>query len=412
MIHLDSTSDTLRIITTTTASTQYAVRYSDVTSSAIAPGESNGTITTATTTTVLSSPAASTVRQVADISVFNASGNATQSVTVVFYNGTTERNLYKCSLRPGDRATFDTRMGWFSDVQYNMLPSNCNQRDIQFTRSKTTQHSINAIGLTAQMQPNVASFEPDPLPDLWTDLTAGISLPTSRAIDNTVNAGGLNTNGQGWMSAMKMLDTTQTNTSAASNLWGVCDILGQYYVTNNPASNPVATSAITLPSRDLSLSGNGVGVIAAYGAPASAAGPDGTEALAAYTDPVGTTISYTNSAGTSGRTGTLLAFGTSANHNAYYIFTMQAGDKGIKSIESFTWSATGVPETWIMTLLLKPISFVPTKSVADSMAASPALAWKKLAGSECMVPCSLTSVTTNASGNYTNNFMQLEFTQS
>jgi hypothetical protein len=53
-------------------------------------------------------------------------------------------------------------------------------------------------------------------------------------------------------------------------------------------------------------------------------------------------MSYTNSAGTSGRTGTgvMGAAGTTAGAGAWYVIGLQAGDTGVRSIQSITLSAT------------------------------------------------------------------------
>jgi hypothetical protein len=83
-----------------------------------------------------------------------------------------------------------------------------------------------------------------------------------------------------------------------------------------------------IPARDENGTTNGDGVFAAI--EWAAAGGAGTPTA---------TISYTNSAGVSGRTATVASV-ASPVQGTFEIFTLQAGDVGIRSIQSFTWSAT------------------------------------------------------------------------
>jgi hypothetical protein len=415
VILLNTTSDILRIITSTASTTQYSIRWSDVTSSAATLGESNGSIASATTTTAVAAPASSTSRIVSNFTIYNTSANATQTVVIAFYDGTNERYLYKCSLRPGDTATYDAERGWNCSIRDMMEPRNLSYTDAKITRMKTGSCSVNAFGITAGVQPDPASFAPDPLPDIWLDLHTGFSSPNGRTLDNTITTAPLNTHSRSWLSGMFMNYTTRSDTVAQGSVWGLVDLLVQHYIADDAASSPVSCTAVTLPSRDLSFSGDGVGVLAFYGTHQNNTGPDGDQALSAYVDPVGSTITYTNSAGTGSRTGTLLGFGSSAQANAYYLYTLQAGDRGIRSIQSATWSTTGLTETNTQILLFKPVSYANaldgTASFTTAQSA-PAFAWKKLSGAECLTHFSLNPGTTNQAGSYRHNILQLEFTQS
>jgi hypothetical protein len=53
-----------------------------------------------------------------------------------------------------------------------------------------------------------------------------------------------------------------------------------------------------------------------------------------------TTISYTNSSGTSGRTGTIAAIDASSPIGKFFVFRLDAGDTGVRSIQSITLGAT------------------------------------------------------------------------
>ena len=79
---LDGTAKSLELETGSAASTDYVVSYVDNTSTTFSPALSHGNITTATTTTILAAPAASTQRQVKWISIRNASPGSSQTATL------------------------------------------------------------------------------------------------------------------------------------------------------------------------------------------------------------------------------------------------------------------------------------------------------------------------------------------
>lgn len=81
------------------------------------------------------------------------------------------------------------------------------------------------------------------------------------------------------------------------------------------------------PARDAVGSTNGAGVYAAL--LVSTATGNGAPVT-------NTTISYTNSAGTAGRTGTIASFPATAVQGCWVPFSLQAGDVGIRSIQSIS----------------------------------------------------------------------------
>lgn len=102
---------------------------------------------------------------------------------------------------------------------------------------------------------------------------------------------------------------------------------GGYTITSITAQN---STTPTWPARDTSGTTNGDGVL--IGLEISVTAGAGTPTL---------TISYTNQAGVSGRTGTnLFATGTTPVAGSFWIFSLQAGDTGVRSVESLTLSAT------------------------------------------------------------------------
>jgi hypothetical protein len=120
-------------------------------------------------------------------------------------------------------------------------------------------------------------------------------------------------------------------------------------VTNTGAQT--ITSA-TWPARDRNGSTNGDGVF--VGIEVSTATTNGS--------PVTTiTMSYTNSAGTSGRTGTIASFPATAVAGTFVLFQLDAGDIGVRSVESITLGTT-LSAGAIHLVAVRPICDLPQKA--------------------------------------------------
>lgn len=118
MILLTSTSDIIRVVTGAAVTTVTChVSYVDNASGTITPARTNTAITTATTTTICASPAASTQRNVRAIQITNNSASSTQ-VTVQHFDGTTSTDLMGVTLKAGENLVFGEDGEWkHHDVQ-------------------------------------------------------------------------------------------------------------------------------------------------------------------------------------------------------------------------------------------------------------------------------------------------------
>lgn len=108
-----------------------------------------------------------------------------------------------------------------------------------------------------------------------------------------------------------------------------------------------------LPARDRSASSNGDGVFAAI--LVSTATTNG----AAVTN---TTITYTDSAGTAGNTGTITSFPATAVAGTIVPFNLAAGDVGIRTIETLTLGTSYGGGT-IHLVMYRPIAYIPLTTV-------------------------------------------------
>jgi hypothetical protein len=111
MILLTSTSDILQIVTGSALTLDVHASWVDNASGVITPGRTNTEITTAATTTVVASPAASTQRNVQTLLINNLGVSANQ-VTINHFDGTVTVTLFNISLLAGYSIQFVDGVGF------------------------------------------------------------------------------------------------------------------------------------------------------------------------------------------------------------------------------------------------------------------------------------------------------------
>ena len=119
MLLLTSTSDIIRVVTGSAASVNVHADYVDNASGTFTPARTNtAAITTATTTTVVGSPGASTQRNVKGLVITNNHATAATEVTVQHFDGTTSNDLIGVTLLAGENLILDAEGNWsHRDVQ-------------------------------------------------------------------------------------------------------------------------------------------------------------------------------------------------------------------------------------------------------------------------------------------------------
>jgi hypothetical protein len=96
------------------------------------------------------------------------------------------------------------------------------------------------------------------------------------------------------------------------------------------STSPQTVNSVAFPARDSSGTVNGAGVV--LGVEVSTVTGAGTPTI---------TVSYTNSVGVAGRTGTnIIATNATSAAGTFYPISLQAGDLGVQSVQSVTLSAT------------------------------------------------------------------------
>ena len=112
MILLTSTSDLLRVTTSSAAAVKVHASYVDRSGATITPGRLNTAIASATTTTIVASPAASTDRTVKFVSIYNDDASLSVTVTVLHTDGTTAVDMWSATLAPQQGLQYDEGAGW------------------------------------------------------------------------------------------------------------------------------------------------------------------------------------------------------------------------------------------------------------------------------------------------------------
>lgn len=117
MILLASTSDLLRVVTDAAITTDVHASWVDLSGSTVTPGRTNTLISTATTTTVVGSPAASTYRTVKTLTIRNRHATTSVGVTVVHSDGTNVPELIKVTLLAGECLHYHEAGGfWVTNI--------------------------------------------------------------------------------------------------------------------------------------------------------------------------------------------------------------------------------------------------------------------------------------------------------
>ncbi len=119
-----------------------------------------------------------------------------------------------------------------------------------------------------------------------------------------------------------------------------------------------AISSPTWPARDRNGATDGDGVFVAIEVSSVSGASSGI---------TNTTLNYTNSSGTSGRTATLPATPSGPNAGSVMLFSLPAGDTGIRSVQGLTLGTSWVGGT-IHLVAVRPIAFYPLSLNGESMA--------------------------------------------
>lgn len=348
MLLLTSTSDVVRLVTGTATSTiEVHTSYVDVSGTTITPGRTNTLITTATTTTIVASPAASTQRNVKAIYCTNDSVGTSCVVGVEHTDGTNVVELISFILLPGENLGYREDGSWVHrDAQGAEYPpagkGAYDGRSVTIQKPSTAPDAIGYWYCTSKD----AGF-----PGAWSPGTPGIN---GRNTDGTTAADyGCIPIANAAVGANYLTELNMTSSVAHTSYY-----FDPLWVNSGLVVTTTTAQAITmgaLPPRDINGTSDGQGcVIALLCTTAS-----GLAAVASNA-----TVSYTNSDGTAGRTATLTAIVGSQAPATPVIgtmiwFNLQGADRGVRSVQSITLGTSWVSGT-ITLMIVRDIGSIGT----------------------------------------------------
>lgn len=345
MILLTTTSDVLKLITSSTSQLEYYVGFVDITTSAFTPSNSSGVINTATTTTIVSSPASSTQRQIKLITVRNV-GTETNTVTFDFGNGV-DKELYKVSMSAGDSIQY-TNEGGFQISDANGLKKVVNSVNLPVNG---ISQSFLKIGTATEAAGVRYAFAKDSgFPGAYSLGTPGLN---GFWVDGSVESNATNPVGAAQISCSVLLNASigwyltgiTISSSAVSNL----EVIDVMWYNTGAVVTTTGAQAITMPA---SLARDANGGTTGFGLQAAILVTAATTNAGAVTN---MTLSYTNTAGTPGRTATIASFPATAVIGTFVQFQLASGDVGIQSIQSITLGTSLVTGS-VSLVLYRPIA--------------------------------------------------------
>ena len=381
MIILASTADLVRVVTSHAALVEVHASYVDLNGTTVTPGRLNTLISTATTTTVVASPASATVRNIKHLNITNDHASQSCSVTVEHSDGTTVIELMQFVLLPGENMIFNEEGRWaHRDAQGAEYPpaglGAYTGYAIPFMKTGTAADTTGYWYCTSK---------DNGFPGAWAPGTPGLN---GRVTDGTQTAD----NGCIKIKNPSVGANFLTELQMASSVNHTHLFFDCLWVNSGIAVTTTTAQAIvtpTLPARDSNGTTNGEGCMISMLTTTA-----NTNAAASATSPV----KYTNSKGVSGRTATLTALQGSQIPVSPAIgtivwFNLAAGDTGVQSIQSLTLgtSLTAGANSLMICRDIATIGTTIANVSAQKILGSPGI---RLYNGTCMLHCILASATT------------------
>jgi hypothetical protein len=159
MLLLTSTSDVISLVTNAASSIDVHASYIDNASGTITPGRTNTpTISTATTTTIVASPAASTQRNVKAITIANRNASVACLVTLKLTDGTNNNQIISTTLNAGEELIYLDGSGFVQFLSSGAVKTSFNSSAVVITGGTITGTQITALaGTTSAAGFNIPS---------------------------------------------------------------------------------------------------------------------------------------------------------------------------------------------------------------------------------------------------------------
>lgn len=384
MLVLASTSDLVRLVTSAASQIEVHASWADLTTStgAVDLGRQNTPhITTATTTTIVPSPGSGVRRNVRHLNITNDHASQQCTVTVEHTDGTTAEELIAVTLLAGENMVLgeDGRWTHYDANGAVYPPAGKGAYDgypVVFMKTGTAADTAGYWYCTSKD----AGF-----PGAWSPGTPGINGRTTDGTTSTDNGCIPIKNpatGANYLTEVTMGASVNHSHLFFDVLWVNSGIA----VTTTTAQ---AISSPTLPARDVNGTTNGEGCMIAMLTTTA-----NTNAAVISN----ATVTYTNSDGTGGRTATLSAIAGSQIPVSPVIgtivwFNLQAGDKGVRSIQAITLG-TSLGAGAVSLMICRDLANIGTSLVNVQFTRKLSEPGVRLYNGTCMLHCVLASATT------------------
>ena len=382
MIILASTADLVRVVTSHAALIEVHASYVDLNGTTVTPGRLNTLISTATTTTVVASPASSTVRNIKHLNITNDHASQSCNVTVEHTDGTTAIELMAFTLLPGENMIFNEEGRWaHRDAQGAEYPpaglGAYTGNSISFMKTGTAADTVGYW---------YSTFKDAGFPGAWAPGTPGVNgrvTNGTQAADYGCIPIPNAAVGANYLTELQMAASVNHSNFFYDVLW----VNSGLSVTSTSIQ---AIASPTLPARDINGTTNGEGcVIGLYFSAAST-----LAAVNALSQ-----VTYTNSRGVGSRIATLLGVQGSQAPATPVVgtviwYNLAAGDTGVQSIQGFNIGATSWLTGTINLFIARDVATIGTtipNVAAQKVIGSPGI---RLYSGTCMHHAVLASVTT------------------
>jgi hypothetical protein len=145
MLLLTGTSDLIQIITSTTADIYVHISYVDRSGDTITPDRKNTNISSAATTTVVTSPTTGVQRNVQTMIIRNGHASSSNQITIVHTDGTTAVSMFQTTLAFGEFIQYLDGVGFQVFSNAGSIKQSINQG------SNTVSSSMSSVVLTGDV---------------------------------------------------------------------------------------------------------------------------------------------------------------------------------------------------------------------------------------------------------------------
>lgn len=347
MILLTTTNDIIQVVTTSAATTDYAVGWVDLDDTTmVGPGSGQGVISSATSTTIVAAPASGQQRKVQSLWITNTSTTTANTVTVVKDVSATEYRLYKAVLGVGESIHYTDGVGFSVRDSGGKIRTQAHYETGYTGRAspffKLGAGATEAAGIRYLQTRDTGS------PGAWAPGTPGVNGRTTDGTTTTdagclpyANAG----SGENYL----------TNYVMAASSTGMGMLIDVVWINTGLNVTTLTAQAITsgaMPARDVNGSSNGEGYEVAILVTTA------TTNAGAITN---TTLEYTDSDGNPTQTATMSSFPATCTAGSFVPFQLATGGRGIQSIEGFTGGTSRVTGA-ISLIVYRVLAMVPLAS--------------------------------------------------